>query len=42
MKICPVGVEFFHAEGRTEEKRAEMAKLIFAFRNFALAPVKRK
>jgi hypothetical protein len=33
MKIRPVGVELFHADGRTE-----MMKLIVAFRNFADAP----
>ena len=29
MKICPVGAELFHADGRTE-----MTKLIVAFCNF--------
>ena len=33
MKICSVGVEFFHADGETD-----MTKLIIAFRNFANAP----
>ena len=33
MKIRPVGVELFHAEGRTD-----MRKLVVAFRNFAKAP----
>ena len=31
MKICPVGLELSHADGRTE-----MMKLIVAFRNFAI------
>jgi hypothetical protein len=33
MKISLVGVELFHAEGR-----ADMKKLIVAFRNFSKAP----
>jgi hypothetical protein len=33
MEICPVGVEFFHADRRTY-----MTKLIVAFRNFSNAP----
>ena len=33
MKIHPVGVELFHADGETD-----MTKLIVAFRNFANAP----
>jgi hypothetical protein len=33
MKIFPVGVELFHADGRTE-----MMKLIVAFHNFANVP----
>jgi hypothetical protein len=33
MKICPVGAELFHADGRTD-----MTKLMVAFRNFAVAP----
>jgi len=33
MKICPVGVELFHAEGRTD-----ITKLMVAFRIFANAP----
>jgi hypothetical protein len=33
MKICPVGAELFHADGRTD-----ITKLIVAFRNFANAP----
>jgi hypothetical protein len=37
MKIRPVGAEFFHADGRTDE-RTDMTKLIVAFRNFANAP----
>jgi hypothetical protein len=35
MKICPVGAELFHADGRTDT-----TKLIVAFRNFAIAPKK--
>jgi len=35
MKIRPVGVELFRADGRTD-----MARLIIAFRNFANAPKK--
>ena len=37
MKICPVGAELFHADGRTD-----MTKPIVAFRNFANAPTKGK
>jgi hypothetical protein len=33
MKICPVGAEFFHADGRTN-----IMKLTVDFRNFAYAP----
>jgi hypothetical protein len=33
MKIRPVGVELFHADGQTD-----MTKLTVAFRNFANAP----
>jgi len=33
MKICPMGAELLHADGRTD-----MTKLIFAFWNFANAP----
>ena len=33
MKICPVGVELFRADGQTD-----MMKLIVAFRNFANTP----
>jgi hypothetical protein len=35
MKIRPMGAELFHADGR-----ADMTKLIVAFRNFANAPKK--
>jgi hypothetical protein len=35
MKICPVGAELFHADGRTD-----MTKLIAALHNFANAPNK--
>jgi len=34
MKIRPVGAEFLHADGRTED----ITKLIAAFRNFSKAP----
>ena len=34
INIRPVGVEVFHADGRTD-----MTKLIVAFRNFAHAPI---
>ena len=33
MKICPVGAELFHANGRTD-----ITKLIVASRNFTIAP----
>jgi len=33
MKILPVGVELFHADGR-----ADITKLVVACRNFANAP----
>ena len=35
IKIRPVGVELFHANGQTD-----MTKLIVAFGNFAIAPKK--
>ena len=35
MKILPVGIEFLHADGRTDR---HMTKLIVAFRNFENAP----
>ena len=37
MKIHPVGAEFFHADGRTNRHRADITKLIVAFRNYAKA-----
>jgi hypothetical protein len=37
MKIRPVGAELFHVDGQTY-----MAKLIVAFRNFAIAPKMRQ
>jgi len=41
MKICPVGVVVFHADGRTGRERwTGMTKLIVAFRNFANTPKK--
>jgi hypothetical protein len=36
MKISPTVAELFHADGQTE-RRADMMKLIFAFRNIANA-----
>ena len=33
MKICPLGIELFHADRRTD-----MAKRIVAFHHFAKAP----
>ena len=36
MKIRPVVAELFHADGRVD-RRADMTKLIVAFRNFAKA-----
>jgi hypothetical protein len=36
IKICPVGAELFHAEGRTD------MKLVVAFRTFANAPKEAK
>jgi len=40
MKIRPVGVELFHADGRTDrqtEIRTDLTKLTVTFRNFANA-----
>jgi hypothetical protein len=37
MKIRPMGVEYFHADGRTD-RQTDMTKLILAFHNFANAP----
>jgi hypothetical protein len=41
MKILPVQIELFHAEGRTdgrrEERQTDMTKLMIVFRNFANA-----
>jgi hypothetical protein len=37
MKICPVGAELFHVDGRTV-KQTDMKKLRVTFRNFANAP----
>jgi len=37
MKICPVTAEFFHADGQTARQKADIAKQIVAFRNFAKA-----
>jgi len=41
MKIQPMVIELFHAEGRTNiqrEKQTDMTKLTVPFRNFAKAP----
>jgi hypothetical protein len=37
MKIRPVGVELFHADGRTD-RRTEVTKVVVAFLNFSKAP----
>jgi hypothetical protein len=37
MKICPVGAELFHADGRMDGE-ADTTKLTVAIRNFAKAP----
>jgi hypothetical protein len=37
MKICPVVVQLFRADGQTDG-RTEVMKLIVAFRNFANVP----
>jgi hypothetical protein len=37
LKIRQVGAELFHADGQTD-KRTDMTKIIFAFRNFSKAP----
>jgi hypothetical protein len=37
MKICPVGAEFFDANGRTDMMKPVV---VFFFRNFAKAPKK--
>jgi len=37
MKIRPVGVDLFHADGR-KDRRTYMTNLTVAFRNFANAP----
>jgi len=41
MKIRPVGVELFCADGQTDwqaDRRTDMTKLTVAFRNYAKAP----
>ena len=37
MKMCPVGTELFHADGRTDGE-TDMTKLTVAFRSFTNAP----
>jgi len=37
MKICPVGAELFHADGRMD-RQTDMTKLTVAFHNFANMP----
>jgi hypothetical protein len=37
MKVCPVGAELFHADGRTG---GHVTRLVVAFRNFANTPEK--
>ena len=34
MKICPMGVELFYAEGRTDGQCTGMMKLVVTFHNF--------
>jgi len=45
MEIRPVRIEFFHADTRLTDRRADrgtdMTKLIATFRNFANAPKKK-
>jgi hypothetical protein len=38
IKIRPVGVEFFHADGQQTDGQTDMWKIIVAFRNFAKEP----
>jgi len=41
MKIRPVGIELFHADGRTNgqvDRQTDTTKLIVAFRNFENVP----
>jgi len=40
MKIRPVGVELFHADGQTN-RQTDITKLIVAFLNFSYAPKKK-
>jgi hypothetical protein len=42
MENCPVGAEFFHADGRTDGRTdGHVTKLIVSFRSFANAPCMR-
>ena len=41
MKICPVGAELFHADGKKMEGRVGMTKITRTYRNFTNAPTKR-
>jgi hypothetical protein len=38
MKFPPMGVELFHAEGRTEDGQTDITQLIIVFRNFLTVP----
>jgi hypothetical protein len=43
MKICPVGAQLFHADGRIDrgaDSQTDVTKLIVAFRSFANASKK--
>jgi hypothetical protein len=42
MKICPVGAELFHADGRTDMRQTDKAKLIVAFCNFGRSTPKKQ
>ena len=37
MKICPMGLELFHADRQTD-RQTDVTKQIVAFRNFANTP----
>jgi hypothetical protein len=38
MKVCPVGADLFHADGRMDGRTDGNVSLVVAFRNFANAP----